>query len=75
MGLYMVLPDSVVLRFPAYPRGTPRLERDLALEARGHLYARECSAQAWYAKGACLLRDRLAVVGGNLPAPDLGQSS
>jgi hypothetical protein len=31
-------------------------ERELALESGGHLYARECSAQAWYAKGACLLR-------------------
>lgn len=27
-------------------------DRELALEARGHLYAREAAANAWYAKGA-----------------------
>ena len=30
-------------------------DRELALEARGHLYAREVSANTWYAKGACHL--------------------
>jgi tetratricopeptide (TPR) repeat protein len=30
-------------------------ERELALEARGHLYARECAANTWYAIGACHL--------------------
>ncbi|MEZ5292454.1 MAG: hypothetical protein R2745_15340 [Vicinamibacterales bacterium] len=28
---------------------------ELALEARGHLYAREAAANTWYAKGACAL--------------------
>jgi DNA-binding winged helix-turn-helix (wHTH) protein/Tfp pilus assembly protein PilF len=31
-------------------------ERELALESRGQLYARECCANAWYAIGACRLR-------------------
>jgi tetratricopeptide (TPR) repeat protein len=31
-------------------------ERELALEGSGHLYARECAANTWYAKGAVLLR-------------------
>ncbi|MCC7010124.1 MAG: winged helix-turn-helix domain-containing protein [Acidobacteria bacterium] len=31
-------------------------ERELAGESRGHLYARECCANAWYAIGACRLR-------------------
>jgi len=31
-------------------------ERELALEARGHLYTRECCANTWYAIGACRLR-------------------
>lgn len=37
-------------------------QRELALEDSGHLYARECSANAWYALGVCRLRsgDRLA---------------
>ncbi|MEP6918792.1 MAG: tetratricopeptide repeat protein, partial [Acidobacteriota bacterium] len=39
-------PDDAVAAF----------DRELALEARGHLYARECAANTWYAKGACLLR-------------------
>lgn len=30
--------------------------RELAIEARGHLYARECCANTWYAIGACHLR-------------------
>jgi tetratricopeptide (TPR) repeat protein len=30
-------------------------DRELALEARGHLYAREATANTWYAKGACHL--------------------
>jgi DNA-binding winged helix-turn-helix (wHTH) protein/cytochrome c-type biogenesis protein CcmH/NrfG len=30
-------------------------DRELALEARDHLYARECAANTWYAKGACQL--------------------
>lgn len=40
------------------------LDQELALEARGHLYARECCAQAWYAKGAIYLRrnDRAAAL-------------
>ena len=29
---------------------------ELALESRGHLYARECAASAWYALGVCRLR-------------------
>ena len=33
-------------------------ERELALESRGHLYARECCANAWCAIGACHLRLR-----------------
>lgn len=32
-------------------------ERELALESRGHLYARECCANAWYAIGVCRWRD------------------
>ncbi|MCC7010368.1 MAG: winged helix-turn-helix domain-containing protein [Acidobacteria bacterium] len=32
------------------------LERELAEEARGHLYSRECCANAWYAVGAVHLR-------------------
>lgn len=31
-------------------------ERELALESRGHVYARECAANTWYAKGAVYLR-------------------
>lgn len=31
-------------------------ERELALEGSGHLYARECAANTWYAKGAMRLR-------------------
>jgi DNA-binding winged helix-turn-helix (wHTH) protein/Flp pilus assembly protein TadD len=31
-------------------------DREIALESQGHLYGRECCANAWYAKGACLLR-------------------
>jgi DNA-binding winged helix-turn-helix (wHTH) protein/Tfp pilus assembly protein PilF len=31
-------------------------ERELAREPLGHLYARECAAQTWYAIGACHLR-------------------
>ncbi len=30
--------------------------RELALEERGHLYARECCANAWYAIAVCLMR-------------------
>jgi tetratricopeptide (TPR) repeat protein len=30
-------------------------DQELALEARGHLYAREAAANAWHAKGACYL--------------------
>ena len=30
--------------------------RELSLEARGHLYARECCANAWYAIAVCLMR-------------------
>jgi hypothetical protein len=30
-------------------------DQELVLEARGHLYAREIAANAWYAKGACYL--------------------
>ena len=30
-------------------------DRELALEARGHLYTREAAANTWYAKGACYL--------------------
>lgn len=30
--------------------------RELALEERGHLYARECCANAWYATAVCLMR-------------------
>jgi DNA-binding winged helix-turn-helix (wHTH) protein len=32
-------------------------ERELALEHQGHLYARECCANAWYAIGAQRIRD------------------
>ena len=32
------------------------LERELVLEPFGHLYARECTANTWYAIGACRLR-------------------
>jgi DNA-binding winged helix-turn-helix (wHTH) protein/Tfp pilus assembly protein PilF len=31
-------------------------ERELAVDAGGHLYGREMAANAWYAKGACCLR-------------------
>jgi len=31
-------------------------DRELALEGRGHFYARECAANTWYAKGVCYLR-------------------
>lgn len=37
-------------------------DRELALESRGQLYARECCANTWYAKGACYMRT------GDLPA-------
>ena len=30
-------------------------DRELALDSRGHLYAREAAANTWYAKGACHL--------------------
>jgi hypothetical protein len=33
------------------------LERELQFEDRGQIYARECSANAWYAIGALFLRD------------------
>ena len=33
-------------------------DREIALEARGHVYARECASNAWYARGACLVRTR-----------------
>ena len=36
--------------------GIASLERELALEPRGQLYARECCANAWYAIGAWHLR-------------------
>jgi tetratricopeptide (TPR) repeat protein len=48
-------------------RGAPAeaqdvLDRELALSSRGHLYGRECCANAWYAKGGCyrILRDNEA---------------
>jgi len=31
-------------------------DAELALETRGHFYARECCANVWYAKGGCFLR-------------------
>lgn len=31
-------------------------EEELALESRGHLYARECCANVWYAIGVCRMR-------------------
>lgn len=31
-------------------------ERELAQEALGHIYSRECAAQVWYAKGVCAHR-------------------
>ena len=40
----------------AYDDAMAAFERELALEARGHFYARECAANTWYAKGACFLR-------------------
>lgn len=36
--------------------GVTWLERELALEEQGHFLANECSANAWYAIGACRLR-------------------
>ncbi len=30
-------------------------DREIAREPRGHLYARECAANAWYARGVCSL--------------------
>jgi hypothetical protein len=36
-------------------------DRELARESRGHIYARECAANAWHAKGVCyLLRAQFA---------------
>jgi DNA-binding winged helix-turn-helix (wHTH) protein len=37
-------------------RARDELERELSYEASGHLYARECCANAWYAIGALRLR-------------------
>lgn len=39
-------------------RAMEELERELARETSGHLYARECCANAWYAIGAVQLRHR-----------------
>ena len=36
--------------------GVAAFERELDLETRGHLYARECCANVWCAKAACCLR-------------------
>lgn len=33
-------------------------DREIALESTGHIYARECAAQAWYAKAVVLWRRR-----------------
>src|SRR5204863_8935529 len=43
------------------PRAREELDRELAFEQAGHLYARECAANTWYAIGALhLRRDRQA---------------
>jgi DNA-binding winged helix-turn-helix (wHTH) protein len=39
-------------------RALEQFEAELALEATGHLYARECCANTWYAIGALRLRQR-----------------
>jgi DNA-binding winged helix-turn-helix (wHTH) protein len=42
-------------------RAVEAFERELSFEPAGHLYARECAANTWYAVGALRLRqDRLA---------------
>jgi DNA-binding winged helix-turn-helix (wHTH) protein len=38
------------------PRARASLERELSFEASGHLYARECCANTWYAIGAMHIR-------------------
>ena len=39
-------------------RALAEFDRELSFEASGHLYARECSANTWYAIGAVRLRQR-----------------
>jgi DNA-binding winged helix-turn-helix (wHTH) protein len=39
------------------PGAIEAFERELASETRGHLYARECCANTWYALGALRLRE------------------
>ena len=48
----------------AFEEARVALDRELADEHRGHLYARECSANTWYAIGALELRQgRVAAAG------------
>jgi hypothetical protein len=46
----------LVLRQGDEPGAREAFERELAAEGSGHLYARECAANTWYAIGALHLR-------------------
>jgi DNA-binding winged helix-turn-helix (wHTH) protein/cytochrome c-type biogenesis protein CcmH/NrfG len=49
------------LHFGDHDRALEQFERELSFEGSGHLYARECCANTWYAIGALRLREgRLA---------------
>ena len=39
-----------------YDEAIAAFEQELALESRGHLYARECCANVWYAIGVCRMQ-------------------
>lgn len=43
------------LRRKAFTEALEWFDREISLESRGHLYARECCANAWWATGVCYL--------------------
>jgi hypothetical protein len=57
VGLYW-LKGLLCLARDADDEAMAAFERELALEGSGHLYARECCANTWYAIGALRLRRR-----------------
>jgi DNA-binding winged helix-turn-helix (wHTH) protein/cytochrome c-type biogenesis protein CcmH/NrfG len=57
VGLHWVL-GLLALATGDAERALAAFRRELALEADGHLYARECCANTWYAIGAMRLRQR-----------------
>jgi DNA-binding winged helix-turn-helix (wHTH) protein len=60
VGLYY-LKGLLCIRAGRIPDALAALDREIELESRGHIYGRECCANAWYAKGACyLILDDLA---------------